>query len=112
MATSPISSSVLAEAFRDPFSVDTYGDRYDRDLVAVLAWPGKLIQSDTGVSEVYDLSSNPEERSTSSGSARSDDLERVLAQALNALGPRRETAPPSDVSPQVQQNLRELGYID
>jgi arylsulfatase A-like enzyme len=103
---------VLAEAFRDPFSVNTYGDRYDRDLVAVLRWPGKLIKSDTGVREVYDLSRDPNETDAAAGAAISDDLERALAQALDALGPRRETTPPSDVSPQVQQNLRELGYID
>ncbi len=103
---------LLAEAFRDPFSVNTYGDRYDRDLVALLRWPAKLIVSDTGVSEVYDLASDPEEREISTGAALSDDLRRALAEALGALGPRRVTTPPSGVSPQVQQNLRELGYID
>lgn len=103
---------LFAEAFRDPFSVNTYQDRYDRDLVALLRWPGKLIMSDTGVREVYDLARDPEEREHRSGTAMSGELERELAVVVSALGPRSETTPPSDVSPNVQQNLRELGYID
>jgi hypothetical protein len=92
--------------------VNAYGDRYDRDLVALVRWPAKLIQSDTGVREIYDLGRDPAERGTPGAQAASADLERGLAQALGALGPRRETTPPSDVSPEVQQNLRDLGYID
>jgi len=102
----------LAEAFRDPFSVNAYGDRYDRDLVALLRWPGKLIESDTGVREIFDLERDPEERADRSGADLSEELEATLATALNELGPRRETTPPSEVSPQLRQNLRELGYID
>ena len=53
---------VLAEAFRDPFSLVSYQNRYDRDLASIVRWPWKLIASDTGVREFYNLEVDPMER--------------------------------------------------
>jgi arylsulfatase A-like enzyme len=103
---------VLAEAFRDPFSVTTYKNRYDRDLASLIRWPWKLIASDTGEREIFDLETDPRERGAQRGSDQLSAMETAIAKAIGALVPRVGNEPPSDVSPEIVENLRKLGYID
>jgi arylsulfatase len=46
---------VLAESFRDALAIELWGPRFDRDLVAAIRWPWKLILSDRHPSELYRL---------------------------------------------------------
>ncbi|MEE8473907.1 MAG: sulfatase [Myxococcota bacterium] len=103
---------VFAEVYRDPFSVSTYKNRYDRDLSALVRWPWKLIASDTGIREIYELQHDPSERRDRKHAAMGDALERALADARAAIEPRHEAVAPSDVPPELQENLRDLGYIE
>lgn len=104
--------ALLAEAYRDPFSVNSYGDRYDRDLVALLRWPWKLIESDRGEFELYRLDADPLERDPVPDPARRDTLERALAATRAALGPARAATPATGVGPELQESLRALGYVE
>jgi arylsulfatase A-like enzyme len=110
----PIGSreQVLAEAFRDPFSVKSYGDRYDRDLSALVRWPWKLIATDTGHREFYRLNVDPFERRDRPGAEVARTLERALTEAVRSLTPRLETTPPTGVTPELRESLQELGYIE
>ena len=105
-------TQVFAEAFRDPFSVSSYGERYDRDLRVLVRWPWKLIASDTGIREIYQLQLDPRERRNRKGAVIADALERALADAHAAIEPRRETVAPTGVPPELRENLRDLGYIE
>jgi arylsulfatase A-like enzyme len=104
--------SILAEAFRDPFSVNHFGDRYDRDLVTLVQWPWKLIESDTGRREIYDLDADPQERQNQQQAEAKTELARELANVVGRLNPRLESAPPLGVSPELQRDLQALGYIE
>ena len=105
-------TQVLAESFRDPFSVSSYGERYDRDLRVLVRWPWKLIASDTGIREIYQLQLDPRERRNRKGAVIGDALEHALADARAAIEPRRETVAPTGVPPVLRENLRDLGYIE
>jgi arylsulfatase A-like enzyme len=103
---------VFAEAFRDPFSTKAYGDRYDRDLVALVRWPLKLIASDLGGREIYDLTQDPAEMRNQTGPASAASLVVDLAEVVAALEVRESVVPPSEVSPELREGLRALGYIE
>jgi arylsulfatase A-like enzyme len=103
---------VLAEAFRDPFSVNHLGKRYDRDLRALVQWPHKLIRSDTGRSDVYDLDRDPLERLELQQPRLASALEGSLQAEVGRLEARSESTPPTGVGSELQENLRRLGYIE
>jgi arylsulfatase A-like enzyme len=105
-------SAVLAEAFRDPFSVTSYGDRYDRDLVALVQWPWKVIESDRGELEVYRLDVDPREREPIADAAKRAELAKSLSEARAALGPARPTTPATGVGAELEESLRALGYVE
>ncbi|MBM4267850.1 MAG: hypothetical protein FJ144_14770 [Deltaproteobacteria bacterium] len=52
---------VLAEAHRSDVFTRLAPDRYDRDLVAAIRWPWKLIVPDVGGAELYRLDDDPTE---------------------------------------------------
>lgn len=103
---------VLAEAFSDPFSVSTYGDRYDRDLRAVVHWPWKRIRSSRGELETFELEADPEERTGRPAFDVPDEIEAELEAAVNGLQRRETLSSPSGVSPELEERLRKLGYIE
>jgi arylsulfatase A-like enzyme len=105
-------TSLLAEAFRDPFSVNQFGDRFDRDLAMLVQWPWKLIRSDRGGLEVYRLDADPLERRNEKQAEAARDLARELSDVIGRLQPRLDSSPPVGVSPELQRNLQELGYIE
>lgn len=105
-------SAALAEAFRDPFSLSSYGERYDRDLVALVRWPWKLVRSDRGEVEVYRLDADPGERESLDDPALRSELEGALSDARATLGPARAVTPASGVGQQLEESLRALGYVE
>jgi arylsulfatase A-like enzyme len=104
--------SLLAQAFRDPFSVSTYGERYDRDLVALVRWPWKLIASDRGAHELYQLAEDPAEARPVVDPVLAAELDGALQRARAALGPEREAPRATGVDAELQDSLRALGYIE
>jgi len=103
---------VFAEAYRDPFSVSHFGKRYDRDLSALIQWPFKLIRSDTGSREVFDIARDGLEGRALRRVGVLNALEGALAEETSRLESPMESTPPGEVSPELQQRLRELGYIE
>jgi arylsulfatase A-like enzyme len=104
---------VLAESFRDPVSIDLYGERADRDLASIIRWPWKLTQSDRGERELYRLDADPKElRNLSGREAVEGELLRELGAALDGLSAPESADAPEAVAPATMERLRELGYID
>ncbi len=103
---------VLAEIFRNGHSLKHYGPRFDRDLVALIRWPWKLIVSDRGERELYRLDIDPAESRDRAGAEVEEELLRELEQARAALSPPREPAAPGSVDPALRERLRSLGYIE
>jgi arylsulfatase A-like enzyme len=103
---------LIAEAYRDPFSVSHFGDRYDRDLVALVSWPWKLIRSDGGQRELFDLETDPREVRDRTDASVDPLLERTLDDEVAALRPPAETTPATHMTPELEKSLRELGYIE
>ncbi len=94
-------------------SVCTAQDRVFGNMLALVRYPFKLIWFERYPAELYDLSSDPEERSDLS-TARPElaakmhaEVEALIAQAPGAPAP----APEATVPPEVRERLRALGYI-
>jgi arylsulfatase A-like enzyme len=103
---------VLAQTFRDPFSLSSYGERYDRDLTALVRWPWKLIASDRGLMEIYQLDEDPAEAQPVADPATATHLAKALAEIRSELGPMREAPRATGVDAQLEESLRALGYVE
>ena len=88
-----------------------YGAAFDHDLWAVVRWPWKLVLSDRGPIEVYRLDEDPGERSSRPERPEANALRRALAYELAALGPPVRPARPHELTPELQERLRALGYL-
>jgi len=104
--------SLLAEAYRDPFSLSAYGERYDRDLIALVRWPWKLIVSDTQEREAFDLARDPRETQSLSDAPVDAALRKELEASLERREVRGRTVPAQGVGEGLEENLRALGYIE
>jgi len=104
--------TVLAQAFRDPFSLSSYGERYDRDLTAVVRWPWKLIVSNRGSMEIYQLADDPSEARPVAERATAVRLAKALSETLDALGPERTAPLATGVDAELEESLRALGYVE
>ena len=102
---------VLAEVFRNGYAVKYYGVPFDRDLVALIRWPWKLIVSDRGKSELFQLETDSLEAHDRSGKQEERELRAELELARAALSPPSVPAP-ATVDPALREQLRGLGYIE
>lgn len=76
---------VLAESHPDRLSVETYGERFDRDLFAAVRWPWKLVLDSSGAARLYDLDADSGERHNLVGAPQERILRDELARARAAL---------------------------
>ena len=102
---------VLAESFRDAHWIRTHGARFDRELVAGIRWPWKLIVSNRGTGDLYRLDEDPGELRNRAGDAEELDLHRVV-DAARARLVRPPAAAPTGVDSRTLDRLRELGYVE
>ena len=101
---------ILAQLYREPLSASRYGDRYDRDLEAVIAWPFKLVRSDAGTSNLFELAAAGLRETPHADVAK----EQALARVLDATGRSMERVETQGVAvdEEVYEALRELGYVE
>jgi arylsulfatase A-like enzyme len=102
---------VLAESYRFDYAVKRWGARFDRDLVAGIRWPWKLILPTPGTPEFYRLDEDPGELHNRIGEAPGADLRAELETTRAKLKPPERLSPPEDVSPEIQERLRSLEYV-
>jgi arylsulfatase A-like enzyme len=103
---------VLAEIFRNGHSLKHYGPRFDRDLVAFIRWPWKLIVSDRGGRELFRLDADPLESRNLVGEEIEEQLRQELERARAALSAPTERTAPTDIQRSTEERLRGLGYIE
>lgn len=116
----PPERPVLAEFMRPLLQRDLFArlapdfdfERFDRRLKSIQVGSLKLIASERGELELYDLAADPEE-STNLANDRPADAERLRAQLLDMVGgwEPRTAAPPPELDEQTRRQLRGLGYI-
>ena len=104
---------VMGESFRDSFMLKHYGDRFDRDLVALIRWPWKLIVPSRGPNELYRLDVDPHELHDRSAAdnERARKLLRAMRHARHDLSAGAGAAPGA-VDDATRDALRALGYIE
>jgi arylsulfatase A-like enzyme len=72
----------------------------------------KLIRNeDTGETELYELSADPNERDTLIDSSRTHKMEQRLDATINKFEIRKNKAEQESVDKEMKQNLRDLGYL-
>jgi arylsulfatase A-like enzyme len=90
--------------------VRRFGAEFDRELRAVESRRWKLIQSTQGPVEVYDLRDDPSERRPSD--AIPGERRAALSRSLVTHGATEQPGENKTLSPQMLQNLRDLGYVE
>jgi arylsulfatase A-like enzyme len=101
---------VLAECYKNPYAAEHSGPRFDRDLLAGIQWPWKLILPSRGVPELYRLDDDPGELRDRSADPVAVGLRTALQAAHAELKPPESSAVPA-MSPEARERLRSLGYM-
>jgi arylsulfatase A-like enzyme len=101
--------TAFAELYRSPTAVVRHGDRFDRDLVAAIAWPHKLVRSDRGEESLVRLHEDLREE-PSRDAAASVRLGSELATRDWTRG--KPVAPSQAIDPEIAEALRRLGYVE
>jgi arylsulfatase A-like enzyme len=107
------SAPIVLQVQRSEFNVSFFGSFFDRDLVALVDPPFKLIESSTGRVELYDLEADPgelEDLSVDAPEARR--LREGLAAASAALPPLYDPGSRAQLGEGTAEALRALGYLD
>ena len=106
---------VILEEFASAEIVSRYGEGYRRDLTAVRDGDKKIIMSSVGVQEIYGLTANSldEIAETDHSPELGRRMSHEAAQALAAMQSEAENADlDEEMTPEVEERLRALGYID
>ncbi len=101
---------VVGEAFRSEALNTIAPDRYDRDVFAGIRWPWKVLLSDRGDTELYDIARDPNELDDRSDEAVANKMKARLSAALEKLSPPQQPELPKSVDPALKERLRALGY--
>ena len=106
----------LAEFHHNPSIETVRGRRVDRDLVAVIEWPWKLIRADDGTAELFRIDGDPGEQTDLFGRADNAEAQRTMGdrvdEALSSFAIRSRDVRPAVASPLLRERLRVLGYLD
>ncbi|MDB4433186.1 sulfatase [bacterium] len=98
-----------AEIYREPTTVARFGERYDRDLSAVISWPHVLVRSDRGERSLYHLDDIATEMSGRREEAVLEQLETLLEE--HQRGRTAVPVRPTAVDSETLEALRRLGYV-
>jgi choline-sulfatase len=105
---------IVLEVHRSDSNIRGGGEFFDRDLIALLVPPLKLIHSSQGKSELFDLEADPQELNNLL--IRRPEMAAELAARLAAL--QAEKMPlypehaPLELRPETEEALRAMGYIE
>ncbi len=105
-------SIVVAEWFRDRFSINRIGESVNRDLVAAVRWPWKVIKSSSGSTEFYNLGEDPGETRKRETGDVPPELDTELRAALAGFKAPANPEAAGRVDPAIGERLRSLGYTE
>jgi len=101
----------FAELRRNAHFVRRHGAAFDRDLQAVVRWPWQLIASDSGEFEVHRLDRGPGASGDLPSASDRLDLWRSLTAERASLRPAVRATRPAELTPELRESLRALGYL-
>lgn len=101
---------ILAEEHTSPLFRKLW--KLERDLDAAIAWPHKIIANRPGKAELYRLDLDPSESHDVADGEREKQLLGRLDRALAELSPLPDDGQAPEVRPEIQDQLRELGYVE
>jgi arylsulfatase A-like enzyme len=104
--------AVVSQFHHNPSMPNVRGKRVDRDLVAVVRWPWKLILSDRGQTELFRLDADPTEECPLSHGPGEQEMQEFLEMGRNALLWSSNPVTPDAVPPSLQELLQRLGYVE
>lgn len=101
----------VSEFHQNPTIKEVRGTQVDRDLVAVMRWPWKLIISSGGESELYRLDIDPEEKDALTNAFEQECMDDLLPIAAAVFKESTKSVPAEEVSDEVRALLKKLGYV-
>ena len=105
---------IVTEVRRSDANVRLFGDFFDRDLRAIANGSHKLIASSRGKLELFDLAADPGELTdlAPADPERAAALSDRLATIATARPPLYDPEARADLSPETEEALRALGYLE
>jgi len=103
---------LVAESRSSGFHVQKFGSEVDRDLRAAIEWPWKLVVASDGEVRLYRLDRDPKESQPLELDSHADEMRTELEQIAAEFRPPSLATAPQNVSPETEENLRALGYIE
>ncbi len=111
---SPKPEWIVAEVGASDANVRLFGSFFDRRLQALYVPPHKLIRSSRGAVELFDLAEDPREQQDLT--TRHPSLRAALLLRLDAIArehpPLYDATSRAELSPEVRESLRRLGYLE
>jgi hypothetical protein len=107
-------TTLVTEVGASDANVRLFGRFFDRRLHALYAPPHKLIVSSRGDVELYDLERDPDELAdlTARDAKRTDSLRDALERFRDAHPALYDEEARAELSPETEEALRALGYLE
>jgi arylsulfatase A-like enzyme len=103
---------LVAESRSSGFHVRKFGSQVDRDLRAAIEWPWKLVVASDGEVRLYRLDRDPKESQPLELDSQANEMRTELEKIAAEFRPPSLGTAPQNVSPETEENLRALGYIE
>jgi arylsulfatase A-like enzyme len=107
---SPRMGPILAMAWADPYRASAVGGRYRDDWMLYRTGNEALVYSSSGIAEYYDTTTD-RLMLHDLAATRPERVKALLAQATHAF-PRASTTAREPLSKDLEQQLKELGYLE
>ncbi len=116
-----VNHKIFSEAYRVPASAKKWPERYDDDLKAIISKnhvSRKLIHSEKGKHELFDVAMDPQEKQNLMDSEKTQQILEEFKQFMSTLIPlqleykKKKSAPPPQLDKDTMDRLRTLGYVD
>jgi len=106
--------TIVLQVKRSESNVKIFGEFFERDLISIVEWPRKLIESSRGKTELFSLDKDPQElvNLTTVDADAAAQLSKSLADFAGAHPPLFDADDRAELRKDTVEALKAMGYLD